>query len=134
MKLFKIGTSKRKSFDMENVSEQAKTSKRKTVEQITIAGDTINTTSIDVSAAGPSNVSTAEPSISTAEDIFKDEMMTIADTLLFEEEQAQFEREQRIAREKPAKQEAKDAALIEQMEDMQARIDAYELLPERLQQ
>ncbi|GJR48325.1 hypothetical protein Tco_1316428 [Tanacetum coccineum] len=126
MKLFKIGTSKRKSLDKENG--------RNTVEQITIAGDTINTASIDVSAAGPSNVSTAEPSISTAEDIFKDEMMTIADTLLFKEEQAQFEREQRIAREKVAEQEANDAALIEQMEDIQARIDADELLAERLQQ
>ncbi|GJY38052.1 hypothetical protein Tco_0424416 [Tanacetum coccineum] len=36
---------------------------------------------------------------------------------LFEEEQAQFEREQRISGEKAAEQEAKDAALIEQMED-----------------
>ncbi|GKA90608.1 hypothetical protein Tco_0812478 [Tanacetum coccineum] len=43
---------------------------------------------------------------------------------LFEEEQAQFEREQRIARERAAEQEAKDAALIEQMEDIQARMDA----------
>ncbi|GKE18608.1 hypothetical protein Tco_1426185 [Tanacetum coccineum] len=53
---------------------------------------------------------------------------------LFEEEQAQFEKEQRIAREKAAEQEAKDAALIEQMEDVQARMDADELLAERLQQ
>ncbi|GJV71180.1 hypothetical protein Tco_1491175, partial [Tanacetum coccineum] len=53
---------------------------------------------------------------------------------LFEEEQAQFEREQRIARERATKQEAKDAALIEQMEDVQARIDADVLLAERLQQ
>ncbi|GJS20274.1 hypothetical protein Tco_0448906 [Tanacetum coccineum] len=128
----------------------------------------VNTASIDVSAAGPSNVSTADPSTSTAGDIFEDEMMTIADTLvairstrprttsvvirdveeepmratpiptiaqiLFEEEQAQFEREQRIARERAAEQESKDAALIEQMEDIQARIDADELLAERLQQ
>nr|GEU78162.1 hypothetical protein [Tanacetum cinerariifolium] len=53
---------------------------------------------------------------------------------LFGEEQAQFEREQRTAREKAAEQEAKDAALIEQMEDVQARIDADALLAERLQQ
>ncbi|GJW92813.1 hypothetical protein Tco_0172485 [Tanacetum coccineum] len=53
---------------------------------------------------------------------------------LFEEEQAQFEREQRIARERAAKQEAKDAALIEQIEDVQARMDADVLLAERLQQ
>ncbi|GJX67245.1 putative ribonuclease H-like domain-containing protein [Tanacetum coccineum] len=37
---------------------------------------------------------------------------------LFEEEQAQFEKEQRIYREKAAEQEAKDAALIKQMEDI----------------
>ncbi|GJX59030.1 hypothetical protein Tco_0290420 [Tanacetum coccineum] len=52
---------------------------------------------------------------------------------LFKEEQAQFEREQRIARKRATEQEAKDAALIEQMEDIQARIDANELLAERLQ-
>ncbi|GJY36708.1 putative ribonuclease H-like domain-containing protein [Tanacetum coccineum] len=53
---------------------------------------------------------------------------------LFEEEQAQFEREKRIARERAIEQEAKDAALIEQMEDIQARMDADKLLAERLQQ
>nr|GEX18581.1 hypothetical protein [Tanacetum cinerariifolium]GEZ81769.1 hypothetical protein [Tanacetum cinerariifolium] len=53
---------------------------------------------------------------------------------LFKEEQAQFEREQRITKEKATEQEAKDAALIEQMEDVQARIDADALLAERLQQ
>ncbi|GJT04383.1 hypothetical protein Tco_0838845 [Tanacetum coccineum] len=53
---------------------------------------------------------------------------------LFEEEQAQFEREQRIARERAAEQEAKDDALIEQMEDVQARMDADELLAARLQE
>ncbi|GJZ67427.1 uncharacterized mitochondrial protein-like protein, partial [Tanacetum coccineum] len=113
MKLFKIGTSKRKSLDkeyvskqgrksdktkpmfddctlpeldvdnaMENVEGDAKTQGRNTAKQITTAGDTINTASIDVSAAGPLNVSTADFSISTARDIFKDEMMTIADTLV----------------------------------------------------
>ncbi|GJR56132.1 hypothetical protein Tco_1406653 [Tanacetum coccineum] len=178
-----------------------------TAEQITTAGDTLNTASINVnvvgpshvSTVGPSNVSVVGPSTSTAGDIFKDEMTTIADTLmairsarprttsvmihnveeeprrakpvpivqsqdkgkgkmvepeptlknprkaqirmdeelaqrLFKEEQAQFEKEQRIARKKAAEQEAKDAALIEQMEDVQARIDADELLAERLQQ
>ncbi|GKE14979.1 hypothetical protein Tco_1422556 [Tanacetum coccineum] len=53
---------------------------------------------------------------------------------LFEEEQAQFEREQRIAREKAIEQEAKDDVLITQMEYIQARMDADELLAERLQQ
>ncbi|GJZ53058.1 putative ribonuclease H-like domain-containing protein, partial [Tanacetum coccineum] len=50
------------------------------------------------------------------------------------EEQSQFEREQRIARERAAEQEAKDAAFIEQMEDVQARMDADELLAVRLQE
>ncbi|GJQ98572.1 hypothetical protein Tco_0009711 [Tanacetum coccineum] len=70
MKLFKIGTSKRKSLDKENG--------RNTLEH----GDTVNTASINVSAAGPLNVSTADPSTSTIGDIFEDEMVTIADTLV----------------------------------------------------
>ncbi|GJU64187.1 zinc finger, CCHC-type containing protein [Tanacetum coccineum] len=113
MKLFKIGTSKRKSWDeeyvskqgrksdkikpmfdnsdfaeldvdnaMENVEGDAKTQGRNTAEQITTNGDTVNTASIDVSAAGPSNVSTVDPSTSTARNSFKDEMMTIANTLV----------------------------------------------------
>ncbi|GJU60754.1 hypothetical protein Tco_1238520 [Tanacetum coccineum] len=170
-----------------------------TAQQITTAGDTLNTTSINVSTVGPSNVSAAGPSTSTAGDIFEDEMTTIVDTLvairsarprttsvvirdveeeprratpvpivqsqdngkgkmvepeptpknpikapiardaeiaqrLFEEEQAQFEKEQRIVREKATEQEAKDAALIDQMEDVQARIDADALLAARLQE
>ncbi|GJW39410.1 hypothetical protein Tco_0065255 [Tanacetum coccineum] len=222
MKLFKIGTSRRKGLDKENVSKQGRKSDKtkpmfndsdfdvlddamenvkggSTAKQITTAGDTLNTASINVSTVGPSNVSAAGPSTSTVGDIFEDEMTTIADTLvairsarprttsvmirnveeeprratpvptvqsqdkgkgkmvkpeptpknprkaqiqmdeelaqrLFEEEQAQFEKEQRIAREKAAEQEAKDTALIEQMEDVQARMDADELLAERLQQ
>ncbi|GKA46184.1 hypothetical protein Tco_0738980 [Tanacetum coccineum] len=113
MKLFKIGTSNRKSLDkeygskqgrksdkikpmfddsnfvkldvdnaMENVEGNAETQGRNIVEQITTAGDTLNTASIDVSAAGPLNVSTADPSTSTTGDIFEDEMMTIADILV----------------------------------------------------
>ncbi|GJZ41242.1 hypothetical protein Tco_0588128 [Tanacetum coccineum] len=39
-----------------------------------------------------------------------------------------------ISREKAAKQEAKNVTLVEQMEDVQARMDADELLAERLQQ
>ncbi|GKD68445.1 hypothetical protein Tco_1322535 [Tanacetum coccineum] len=67
---------------MENVEGDAETQGRNTAEQITTNGDTVNTASIDVSAVGPSNVSTADPSTSTAGDIFEDEMMTIADTLM----------------------------------------------------
>ncbi|GJX14831.1 hypothetical protein Tco_0206589 [Tanacetum coccineum] len=97
MKLFKIGTSRIKGLDKENVSKQGrKRDKTKpmfkdsdfdvlndamenveggsTAEQITTAGDTLNTASIKVSAAGPST--------STIRDIFKDEMTTIIDTLV----------------------------------------------------
>ncbi|GKD80016.1 hypothetical protein Tco_1342637 [Tanacetum coccineum] len=94
MKLFKISTSKRKSLDeddfvelgvdnaMENVEGDAETRGRNTAEQITTNEDTVNTASIEVSVAGPSNVSTADPSTSIARDIFEDEMMTIVDTLM----------------------------------------------------
>ncbi|GJZ96088.1 hypothetical protein Tco_0668422 [Tanacetum coccineum] len=160
-------------------------------EQITTAGDTLNTASINVSDVGSST--------STTGDIFEDKMTTITDTLmairsarprttsvmicnvkeeprratpvpivqsqdkgkgkmvepeptpknprkaqiqideeltqrLFEEEQTQFERKQRISRERVAEQEAKDAALIEQMEDVQARMDDDEFLAARLQE
>ncbi|GKF30633.1 hypothetical protein Tco_0100431 [Tanacetum coccineum] len=61
-------------------------------------------------------------------------LLALISQRLLEEEQAQFEKEQRITREKAAEQEAKDVALIEQMEDVQARMDADELLAERLQQ
>ncbi|GKD51061.1 putative ribonuclease H-like domain-containing protein [Tanacetum coccineum] len=82
MNLFKIGTSKRKGLDKENVSKQGRKSGKtkpmfndsdfdvldeamenveggSTAEQITTAGDTLNTASINVSVAGPSHVSTA---------------------------------------------------------------------------
>ncbi|GKA14621.1 hypothetical protein Tco_0694267 [Tanacetum coccineum] len=229
MKLFKIGTSKRKSLDeeyvskqgrksdktkpmfddsdfaeldvdnaMENVEGDAETQGRNTAEQTTTAGDTVNTASIDVSAAGPSNVSTADPSTSTAGDIFKDEMMTIADTLvairstrprttsviihdveeeprrstpaptaqpsskdkgkalmvepkkpsknprkaqiqmdeelairLHEEEKAELERMQR---ERAAQEEASNAALIAEFDNVQARMEADALLAARLQE
>ncbi|GKB66851.1 putative ribonuclease H-like domain-containing protein [Tanacetum coccineum] len=222
MNLFKIGTSRRKGLDKENVSKQGRKSDKtkpmfkdsdfdvlddpmenvkggSTAEQITTVGDTLNTTSINVSTAEPSNGSAIGPSTNTTRDIFEDEMTTIADTLvairsarprttlvvirnveeeprratlvptvqsqekgkskmvelertpknprkaqiqmdeeltqrLFEEEQAQFEREQRISRERATEQEAKDVALIKQMEDVQVRIDADELLAARLQE
>ncbi|GJW52575.1 hypothetical protein Tco_0096660, partial [Tanacetum coccineum] len=93
MKLFKIGTSRRKSLDKENVSKQGrKSDKTKPMFDDSDFAELdvdnamenveVNTASIDVSAARPSNVSTADPSTSTAGDIFEDEMMTIADTLV----------------------------------------------------
>ncbi|GJU94950.1 hypothetical protein Tco_1319706 [Tanacetum coccineum] len=67
---------------MKNVEGDAKTQGRNTIEQTTDVGDTVNTASINVSTVGPSNVSTVDPSTSIAGDIFEDEMMTIADTLV----------------------------------------------------
>ncbi|GKA84793.1 hypothetical protein Tco_0806447 [Tanacetum coccineum] len=162
---------KRKGLDKENVSKQGRKSDKtkpmfndsdfdmlddamenvdggSNVEQITTAGDTLNTDIINVSTVGPSHVSTTGPSneCKTKENLSNVEeeprRVTPVPTVqsqdkaqrLFEEEQAQFEKEQRIAREKAAEQEAKDAALIEQMDDVQARMDADELLAERLQQ
>nr|GEW90242.1 ribonuclease H-like domain, reverse transcriptase, RNA-dependent DNA polymerase [Tanacetum cinerariifolium] len=205
MKLFKIGTSKKKTLDKENVPKQEMDESNRTedlnlsnkgsgktevfdyttaaekdvnaAEPVSTAGDAVNAASVipDVSAAGPST--------STANDIFEDEMTTMANTLmairrtrprttsvvihdveeeprratppstvqsqdkskgkmvesepisknpikvqiqrdaeiaqrLYEEEQAQFEREQRISRERAAEQEANDDALIEQIEDI----------------
>ncbi|GJR35859.1 hypothetical protein Tco_1211543 [Tanacetum coccineum] len=132
---------------MKNVEGNVETQGRNTTEQITTNGDTINTASIDVSDVGPSNY---------CWDIFEYEMMTIADTLVairstrprttsvvirdVEEEprratpiptvQSQ-DKGQRIARESDAKQEARDATFIKQIEDIQARIDADELLAEK---
>ncbi|GJW82239.1 retrovirus-related pol polyprotein from transposon TNT 1-94 [Tanacetum coccineum] len=69
-------------LDMENVKGDVETQGRNIAEYITTVGDTVNTACIDVSVAGPSNVSTTNPSTSTVGDIFEDEMMTIADTLM----------------------------------------------------
>ncbi|GJY28780.1 hypothetical protein Tco_0404547 [Tanacetum coccineum] len=122
-----------------------------TVEQITTTGDTLNTTSINVSAAGPSHVSTAGPSnvsavglsTSTDGDIFEDEVTNIADTLVAirsarprttsvmirnVEEEPRRATPVSTIQSQDKEQEAKDAALIEQMEDVQARMDADELL------
>ncbi|GKG02677.1 hypothetical protein Tco_0310313, partial [Tanacetum coccineum] len=84
-RLFKIGTSRRKCLDKENVSKQRRKSDKtkpmfndsvfdmlddamenveggSTAKQIITAGDTVNTASINVSVAGPSHVSTTGPS------------------------------------------------------------------------
>ncbi|GJU90156.1 hypothetical protein Tco_1302579, partial [Tanacetum coccineum] len=177
---------------MENVEGDAETQGRNTAEQIT----TVNAASIDVSAVGPSNVSTTDPFISTAGDIFKDKMMTTADTLVairstrprttsvvirdVEEEprratpvptvqsqdkgkgkmvepeptpknliKAQIQRDAKIAqrlheeekaepermqRERAAQEEASNAALIAEFDNVQARIEADALLVARLQE
>ncbi|GKE04720.1 hypothetical protein Tco_1396738, partial [Tanacetum coccineum] len=53
---------------------------------------------------------------------------------LFEEDQVQFEREQMIAKEIAVEQEAKDAALIAEIDNVQARMEADALLAARLQE
>nr|GEZ54098.1 ribonuclease H-like domain-containing protein [Tanacetum cinerariifolium] len=75
MKLFKIGTSKKKTLDKENDVNIA--------ELVFTASDVVNAAGVilDVSAAGPST-SVVGPSTSTAEDTFKDEITTIADKLM----------------------------------------------------
>ncbi|GJY72156.1 hypothetical protein Tco_0475859 [Tanacetum coccineum] len=79
MKLFKIGTSRRKSLDKRIMLKVMLKLKRGILLNM---GDTVNTASIDVSVVGPSNVSADDPSTSTARDIFEDEMVTITDTLV----------------------------------------------------
>nr|GEU85323.1 hypothetical protein [Tanacetum cinerariifolium] len=111
MKLFKIGTSKKKTLDKENVSRQEKDESNRTeelslsdkgsgetkvfdyttaaekdvnaAEPFSTDGDAVNAASVipDVSVAGPS-VSAVGPFISTTEDIFEDEMTTIDDILM----------------------------------------------------
>ncbi|GJR97699.1 putative ribonuclease H-like domain-containing protein [Tanacetum coccineum] len=53
-------------------------------EPVSTFGDVVTAASVipDINTAGPSNVSAGSLSISTAGDIFKDKMMTIADTLV----------------------------------------------------
>ncbi|GJW70297.1 hypothetical protein Tco_0127214 [Tanacetum coccineum] len=170
MKLFKIGTSKRKGLDkeyvskqgrksdktkpmfddsdfaelnvdnaMENVKGDAETQGRNTAKQITTVGDTVNTASIDVN-----------------------EMMTIADTLVairstrsrttlvvirdVEEEpkratpvptvQSQDKEDkaelERMQKERVAQEEASNAALIAEFDNVQARMEVDPLLAARL--
>nr|GEU35087.1 hypothetical protein [Tanacetum cinerariifolium] len=104
MKLFKIGTSKKKTLDKENVSKQGRDESNKikelnlsdkgsgetkvfdytttaekdvnVAEPVSTAGDAVNAASVIP------DVSVASLSTSTTGDIFEDEMTTIADTLM----------------------------------------------------
>ncbi|GJX87166.1 hypothetical protein Tco_0339180 [Tanacetum coccineum] len=114
MKLFKICTSKRKSLDKEYVSKQGRKS--------------------DKTKLMFDDSDFAELDVDNAKEFEEEPRRATSVPTVQSQDKAQFEREQRIARERAAKQEAKDAALIEQMEDIQARMDADELLAERLQQ
>nr|GEV56554.1 hypothetical protein [Tanacetum cinerariifolium] len=183
MKLFKIGTSKKKTLDKENVSKQGRDESNK-IEELNLSDKRSGETEVfDYTTAAEKDVNVAEP-VSTAGDAVNaasvildvsaagpstNEMTTIADTLMairitrprttsvvihnVEEEprratplptvQSQGKgkmvelkptSKNLIAREKATEQEAKDAALIEQIEDVQVRMDADALLAERLQQ
>ncbi|GKA15047.1 putative ribonuclease H-like domain-containing protein [Tanacetum coccineum] len=183
MKLFKIGTSKRKSLDGEYVSKQGRKSDKtkpmfddsnfaeldvdNAMENVKGYAETQGRNTIDVdSVAGPLNVSTVDPSISTVGDIFEDEMMTIVDTLMairstrprttsvvirdIEEEprratpvptvqsqdkgKGKMAELERMQREKAAQEEASNAALIAEFDNVQARIEADALLAARLQE
>nr|GEX17795.1 hypothetical protein [Tanacetum cinerariifolium] len=158
MKLFKIGTSKKKNLDKKNVSKQGRDESNKTeelnlsdkesgetkvfdyttaekdvnvAEPVSTTGDVVNVASVilDVSAAGPFT--------STVGDSFKDEMTTIVDILMairstrpsstsvvIHNVKEEPRRATPLPTEKAAEQKAKDATLIEQMEDVQARMDA----------
>ncbi|GJU95525.1 putative ribonuclease H-like domain-containing protein, partial [Tanacetum coccineum] len=122
-------------------------------EPVSTTGDAVTAASVipNINTVRPLNVSAAGTSTSIVGDIFKDEMMTIANTLVAirstrprttlvvihdveeeprratpvptvqsqdKEDQAQFEREQRIARERVIEQEAKDAALIAEFDNI----------------
>ncbi|GJS10974.1 hypothetical protein Tco_0367770 [Tanacetum coccineum] len=105
MKLFKIGTSRRKSLDKENVSKQGRNLKTRSmfeeddfdddfkynVEGDTVnAGGAVNTATTGVSAASASvttagvSISTAEPRtpLTTTTTAFEDEDLTIVQTLV----------------------------------------------------
>ncbi|GJR67066.1 hypothetical protein Tco_0013131 [Tanacetum coccineum] len=109
------------------------------VEPVSTAGDAVTAASVipDIDTVGPSNVSVVGSSTSTTGDIFEDEMMTIVDTLVAIRSTRPRTTSVviRDVEEEPRRATpAKDAALIEQMEDVQERMDADILLAERLQQ
>nr|GFB23468.1 hypothetical protein [Tanacetum cinerariifolium] len=172
---------RRKSLDKENVSKQRRNLKTRIeegdfdddfddiddmVDKVIeyVEGDTINTggafntTTIGVSAASAS-VTTAGVSISTVEprtpptttNAFKDEDLTITQTLLkmrsekakekgMDEELAlrlhkeEKDELERIQRDRYVQEEASNAALTAKFDDVQARIDADALLAARLQE
>ncbi|GJT10689.1 hypothetical protein Tco_0857731 [Tanacetum coccineum] len=132
---------------MENVKGDAETQGRNTAEQITTTGDIVNTVSIDVytDQEQPSVVirnveeeprrATPVPTVQSQDECkgkmvepeptpknpIKNQIQRDAEIAqrFFEEEQAQFKREQRIVRERVAEQEVKDAAVVlQEFEDL----------------
>ncbi|GJY27619.1 hypothetical protein Tco_0403386 [Tanacetum coccineum] len=109
---------------------------------------TLTQTLIEIKTAKPKHVTTAATTVTSVRPrakgiIFHDQEEQKKDQVALDEEmsrnleaqlQAELIKEERHAKKKAAEHKAKDAALIEQMEDVQARMDADELLAERLQQ
>nr|GEY56896.1 hypothetical protein [Tanacetum cinerariifolium] len=104
MKIFKIGTSKKKTLDKENVSKQGRDESNKT-EKLNLSDKGSGETEVfDYTTAAEKDVNTAQlvstigdvvdaasvipdasvvgPSISIVGDIFQDDMITMADTLM----------------------------------------------------
>ncbi|GJW04554.1 putative ribonuclease H-like domain-containing protein [Tanacetum coccineum] len=133
---------------LDNVEGDAETQGRNTS-----AGDTVNIASINVSVVGPLNVSIIGPSISTAGDMFKDKMMTIVDTLVAirstrprttsvgKEKMVEPKEPEKIKRrdqgmdqrERVTQEEASKADIKEELDDIQAMIEADEQMATRLQ-
>ncbi|GKA95140.1 hypothetical protein Tco_0817178 [Tanacetum coccineum] len=84
---------------------------------------------LEVSAAGPSIVSTAGPSSSTT-DVFEDEMMTIAKSLVAIR---RTRPRTTSVKERAAQEEASKAAIDEELDDIQAMIEADKQMVARLQ-
>ncbi|GKC63595.1 hypothetical protein Tco_1096193 [Tanacetum coccineum] len=157
MKLFKIGTSRRKSLDKENVSKHGRNLKTKPMfekgdfdDDFDDIDDMVNEAMENVEGDAVNTATTGETPPTTTTTALEDKDLTIAQTLVKMRSQKDKEKGNgvafRAAQEESARptrilptidlkdKEAKDAALIEQIEDIQARMDAEELLVERRQQ
>nr|GFB07444.1 hypothetical protein [Tanacetum cinerariifolium] len=123
---------------MKNVSKQGRNLKtRPMFEEVNTVG-AVNTATTGVSVASAS-ITTAGVSISIAEPrtpptttttAFKDEDLTIAQTLVKMRKMAELERRQNDI---PAKEEASKVAINQELDDIQARIKADEQMASRLQ-
>ncbi|GJT75630.1 hypothetical protein Tco_1042355 [Tanacetum coccineum] len=151
MKLFKISTSRRKGLDKDNVSKQERKSDKTKPMFKDSDFDVLDDAMENVEGGSTAKkllmlrihlillvLMSARPRITSVviRNVEEEPMRAtpVPTVQSQDKEQAQFKREQRIARERATKQEAKDAVLIEQIEDVQARMDADELLAARLQE
>nr|GEW12135.1 hypothetical protein [Tanacetum cinerariifolium] len=87
MKLFKICTSKNNTLDKDGETKvfdytTAAKNDVNAAERVSTAGDAVNASDAVNAASVVPDVSVVGPSTSTARDIFEDEMITMADTLM----------------------------------------------------